>query len=344
MATSPKRVETLVGLFLFLGLALLGVLIMQFGRFTDRFRGVYTVTVSFSDASGLIKGSQVRLAGAMVGQVVEEPALTEEGTILVEMCIRDDAPRIDKNALFQISSLSILGDKAVMISPPATPEERSGEYIQDGAFIQGAEPGGLEALQTDAERIASDAAELMSRGKGMLTKIEGGLDDLRAVTGRLTESLDRINGGVISDENLAAFSSTLKNLEGASSTIRDASVEIKPLLADAQKAIRSFDQASAAAGETFVQASSEISKLRPALQKVPEAVESITEVADEARGTLQTVQDSDGLLGTLAYDREMKGDAKTFMKNLRHYGLLRYKDSETVDERDPRNRFRGRRR
>ena len=38
------------------------------------------------------------------------------------------------------------------------------------------------------------------------------------------------------------------------------------------------------------------------------------------------------LLGTLAYDREMKGDAKTFMKNLRHHGLLRYKDNETVDE------------
>ncbi|MBL49222.1 MAG: hypothetical protein CMP28_09725 [Roseibacillus sp.] len=344
MANSPKRVETLVGLFLFLGLALLGILVMQFGRFTDRFRGVYTVTVSFSDASGLIKGSQVRLAGAMVGQVVEEPALTEEGTILVEVCIREDAPRIDKNAVFQISSLSILGDKAVMISPPATPEERAGEFIEDGAFIEGAEPGGLDALQTDAGRIAADAAELLSRGKGTLTKIEGGLDDLRAVASRLTESLDRINGGVISDENLAAFSSTLRNLEGASDNIRDASVEIKPLLADAQNAIRSFDQASAAAEETFVQASSEISKLRPALQKVPETVESIAAVADEAKGTLQSVQGGDGLLGTLAYDREMKGDAKTFMKNLRHHGLLRYKDNETVDERDPRNRFRGRRR
>ena len=143
-----------------------------------------------------------------MGQVVEEPALTEEGTILVEVCIREDAPRIDKNAVFQISSLSILGDKAVMISPPATPEERAGEFIEDGAFIEGAEPGGLDALQTDAGRIAADAAELLSRGKGTLTKIEGGLDDLRAVASRLTESLDRINGGVISDENLAAFSST----------------------------------------------------------------------------------------------------------------------------------------
>ena len=39
MATSPKRIETLVGFFLFVGVALLGILIMQFGRFADRFRG-----------------------------------------------------------------------------------------------------------------------------------------------------------------------------------------------------------------------------------------------------------------------------------------------------------------
>jgi hypothetical protein len=32
------------------------------------------------------------------------------------------------------------------------------------------------------------------------------------------------------------------------------------------------------------------------------------------------------------------------MRNLRHYGILRYKDAETTDERDPRDRFRGRRR
>ena len=76
----------------------------------------------------------------MVGQVVEEPALTEEGKILVEMCIREDAPKIDKNAVFQLSSLSILGDKAGMLSAeqslavqacalPPLPHEAVGSFI-----------------------------------------------------------------------------------------------------------------------------------------------------------------------------------------------------------------------
>ena len=337
MANSPKRIETLVGFFLFVGLAMLGVLIMQFGRFADRFRGVYSVTVTFSDASGLIKGSQVRLAGAQVGQVVEEPSLTDEGEIEVDMVIRKSTPKIDRNSVFQVTSLSILGDKAITISPPRPPEQKSGTYIKDGDFIIGSEAGGLDALQTDA-------AALISRGKTTLTKVDNALDDLRTVSGQLSESLDKINSGLITDDNIAKFSRSLENIDGATESIREASSEIKPLIAGAQDAMASFDSAAKAAEGTFSQASSEISKLGPTLQKVPEAVDSISEVANEARGALNSVTKSEGLLGSLAYDRDMKGDAKTFMRNLRHYGILRYKDAETPEENDPRDRFRGKRR
>jgi phospholipid/cholesterol/gamma-HCH transport system substrate-binding protein len=344
MANSPKRTETLVGFFLFVGLALLGTLIMQFGRFTDRFRGVYTITVAFSDASGLIKGSQVRLAGAKVGQVVAEPNLTEQGRVLVDIAIREDTPQLDKNSAFQVTSLSILGDKAIMITPPKTKEEMSGIYIEEGDFIEGAAAGGLEALQTDAQSIASSAAVLMERGKTTLTKVDNALDELRSVTGQLNQSLDRVNTGLISDENMKNFREALADLKAATGNIHDASIQFKPLLVDAQKAVRSFDQAAEEAQGTFAQASAEISKLGPTLKKIPEAVHSIAGVAKEAKATLQNVKSSDGLLGTLAYDREVNGDAKSFLKNLRHYGILRYKDAGTFDERDPRNRFRGRRR
>lgn len=344
MANSPKRVETLVGFFLFMGLAVLGLLIMQFGRFADRLTGVYTVKVSFTDAGGLIKGSQVRIAGAKVGQVVGEPQLTAEGKILVDVRIRDNTPKLDKNSVFQITSLSILGDKAIMITPPVTEEEKAGEFIEDGDHIEGASASGLEALQGDAEIIASNAAELMKRGKTTLTKVDSALDDLRSVTGLLSESVNKINNGLISQENIENVSAALNDLKGTIENIKDASGEIKPLLADAKDAVRSFDNAAEAAEGTFAQASSQLNKLGPALDKVPEAVNSLAEVAHEAKDTLKSVQKSDGLLGTLAYDRELKGDAKTFMRNLRHYGVLRYKDSGTIDERDPRNRFRGRRR
>ena len=55
------------------------------------------------------------------------------------------------------------------------------------------------------------------------------------------------------------------------------------------------------------------------------------------------MESGEGLLGTLAYDREVSDDAKAFVRNLKQQGILRYRDKETPEE-DPRNRFRGRRR
>ncbi len=354
MTNSPKHTETLVGFFLFLGLGVLGTLIMQYGRFAERFRGVYTVRVSFSDASGLIKGSQVRLAGAQVGRVVKEPKLTDDGRVVVEMAIREDTPKLDTKSIIQISSLSLLGDKAIMITPPKPGEERNGDYFEDlgpNDVIEGGGPSGLEALQGDAETIASNAAVLMARGRNTLSKIDNALDELRSVTGLLTESIDRVNSGILADENMENFTGALADLRDATGSIRDASMDIKPLIGDAKLAIKSFDQAAEEAQGTFAQASSEISRLGPAIEKVPRAVNSIAEAADEvaqaasdASDTIRSVKNGDGLLGTLAYDREVKDDAKGFIRNLRHYGILRYRDAATFDERDPRNRFRGRRR
>jgi len=348
MPQSPKRIETLVGLFLFLGLALLGTLILQFGRFSDSFRGGYNLTAFFTDASEVIKGSEVRLAGAKIGRVVERPELTTnekwKGKVGVKLVIWDDAPPLDRNSVFQIKSVNFLGDMVITVTPPRPPDEEDGQNFKDGDEVAGGGPSGLEALQSDAQHIAEDARELMARGGDTLSKIDNALDELRFVTGQLTESIDRVNSGLLADENMENFRGALVDLRGATANIKDASLEIKPLIANAQGAVNSFDRAAEEAQGTFAQASSEISKLGPALEKVPRAVDSIAQVADDASETLKNVKNSDGLLGTLAYDREVKDDAKTFLKNLRHYGILRYRDAETFDERDPRNRFRGRRR
>ena len=37
-------------------------------------------------------------------------------------------------------------------------------------------------------------------------------------------------------------------------------------------------------------------------------------------------------------------DAKVFVRNLRRYGILRYRNDEIPPEDDPRNRYRGKRR
>jgi hypothetical protein len=76
---------------------------------------------------------------------------------------------------------------------------------------------------------------------------------------------------------------------------------------------------------------------------VPKAVASISRAADKAGNAIERAEKGHGLLGTLAYDRDVTDDAKTFIRNLKQQGILRYRDKETPQD-DPRNRFRGQRR
>jgi phospholipid/cholesterol/gamma-HCH transport system substrate-binding protein len=64
MATNSKKTETLVGVFLFLGLAMLGTIILLFGNIGDLFKKRYEIKVNFKEAAGIIKGSTVRSEGS----------------------------------------------------------------------------------------------------------------------------------------------------------------------------------------------------------------------------------------------------------------------------------------
>src|SRR2546428_13466526 len=79
MNRHERGLEFKVGAFVFVGLAMLCALVVQFGRLGEGFKTYYAVTVRFNDASGLLKGSDVLLAGAKIGKVAGGPHLVREG-------------------------------------------------------------------------------------------------------------------------------------------------------------------------------------------------------------------------------------------------------------------------
>src|SRR6187401_1128496 len=79
MNRHERGLEFKVGAFVFVGLAMLGALVVQFGRLGEGFKTYYGLTVEFPDASGLLKGSDVLLAGAKIGRVSDGPRLLQSG-------------------------------------------------------------------------------------------------------------------------------------------------------------------------------------------------------------------------------------------------------------------------
>src|SRR3982750_4107897 len=134
MNRHERRVELKVGIFVFFGLAMLSALVVQFGRLGEGFKTYYAVTLQFSDASGLLKGSDVLLAGAKIGKVAGGPRLVREGNgVEVPLKIYDYI-KIPEASKFTVGSSGLLGDRFVNVTMPSGTATK---FLQPNAFING---------------------------------------------------------------------------------------------------------------------------------------------------------------------------------------------------------------
>lgn len=349
MALKEKRSEAVVGLFLLIGLTILGTLVLKFGKIGDSgMDGDYMVHVTFNDASGLIKGSEVRMGGARIGKVINTPELQEDLTVRINLKL-DSRIKIDKVSPFQVQSLSLIGDKMIIIGKPET---KSGEYLKEGDEIIGGGAGGLDAIQSDAESVARDARLIMKDARTTLLKVDSSIDDMRSLAARLTETVEKVNTDILGQENIASIKGSLKNIEQITASFKGIADQVNPTFKEARTTIAKINSAIETAEKTFADASTQIKSIEPALANVPETLASFKKAATQAEKTMDSAEKTitkigkgDGLLSSLSNDKELDKDTKQFVKNLKHYGILRYKDDETADPKDPKqNRFRSPRR
>ncbi len=331
MATAKKRTEVFVGLFLFSGLVLLGGLVLQFGKFSDRLRGHYPLTIVFDDASGVIKGSEVRMGGARIGQVTSLPELNDAVQVEVELSIRATI-RIPAGSTIQINSATLLGDKLIVVIPS---EDRTGKFIEPGSRLMGAGPTGLDALQNNAEIVSRDVVRILKEAEVTLAKVDGTVDDIKVASQQLGEAVGKINSTLLSDKNLANFDSTLDNLAATTTQWKVISSKLDPSLAEARDAIQAIKTAATGAEKTFKSTDQMLANVKPALNRLPKAVDQFSSTVGKAGNALDRMKKGEGLLGALASDNELTLDAKAFFKNLRNYGIFRYRDSVSKAEEQP---------
>jgi phospholipid/cholesterol/gamma-HCH transport system substrate-binding protein len=245
----------------------------------------------------------------------------------------DEDHRIEKGAFMRISQASLLGDKEILITPPAIGTD---DFIEQGETVKGAGPGGLDFLQSEAELIAGSTREVIEAAEVALSKIEESVDEVKIVASKLSKTVDKVNGQILSAENIRRFDGTLANLEKTSASFAKLGEKLEPAIGDFRLAINEVR-------ETNQTAQSAIARVSPALQEVPRVLASIERTADSATAAIAKIDDQDGALGALVSDKQLKTDMKDFVRNLKKGGILGYKDEEEKEE-DPRDRFRGRRR
>jgi len=183
-----QNLETKVGLFLMFGIAVVCTLIICFGAVGDLFKPTYSLTLTFPDASGLLKGSEVYLSGAEVGKVTTDPeAVPDNQSVKVKIKI-DEKVHIRKDATFTIGSSGLLGDRYVAIEPhiydPGTPEDQKAPFVKDGEPLTGLATPGIESLTKAAQPLILKANDIADQLKQMIDKL-----NKEVLSGTSTEDL-----------------------------------------------------------------------------------------------------------------------------------------------------------
>ena len=194
---NQKILNFRVGLFVLITISLF-ILIVFFLYGEQRlFERSYTLTTSFTNTAGLIKGAAVRLSGVRIGAVTDIDFAQHpvgDKTIDVAMKInKEGMERLNPDAKATIRTEGLLGDK----------------YIE---IIAGEEP----PLAKLPETLAIESQTPLE-----FASIIGQSGDLLANIISISESLDKIVKGFSKDENIKNISKTIASLKASSEAVQE---------------------------------------------------------------------------------------------------------------------------
>ena len=219
MNRHERGLEFKVGIFVFAGLAMLGALVVQFGRLGEGMKTYYALTVRFNDASGLLKGSDVLLAGARIGKVAGGPRLVPEGNgVAVPLKIYDYV-KIPETSKFTVGSSGLLGDRFVnVVMPPGKPTK----FLAPNTQINGSRENGIDDLTREGGALVGD---------------------LRGVVQKIDTTVTRLNQDVLSQESAENLRSSMAHLNEATGNFADASKKLGSVVDKADSAMDSAKKA-----------------------------------------------------------------------------------------------------
>ena len=306
-AIRKERTELLVGLFVFFGLAIMGTLIVQFGRFSDRLQEKYRIEVTFPDASDIRVGSPVKLAGQKIGFVSAEPELNMDFTgVTVEMDIYGEK-RIPKGSKFSIGTSGLMGDTYIRIIMPDDPKA---DYLVDGEKVSGETSSGLESLQNDAGLVMAD--------------IRVAVQDIRSALQSLDSVFTKIETGILSDENLANLKGTFAEFRQTGEHLNAATKKLDPLMDDVKSTVGEAKTAMTKAGSTFDKAEEVIGKAEPAMEELEPTLVELRATIENANAAISRITEGDGVAAALISDTGIRQDLESFIDKLDRYGILGY--------------------
>ena len=230
MDTTKTSNQLRAGFFVLLGLLCIGSLVIYFGRFGESVKKYYTLTVEYRNASGLLKGADVMLAGAKIGEVATSPkVLPNMRGVAVPLKI-DEAVQIPEGSIFSIGSSGLLGDRFVTVTMDDS--ILNPKPIAPGTIVKN---GQSESSIAELQRQLHDE---------ILPKLSSALYNIDAVSRSLHEDVFNKQGVQNLQVSLAHFRTTSDALASSSGELKDVMTQANVFLKKGNAAMDSVQGAT----------------------------------------------------------------------------------------------------
>ena len=172
------------------------------------FKDTYQLQVEFADATGILNGDPVKIAGVPIGKVTTFQV--EEGRAVVDMEIQGDVD-IPTNSFFEIKFLNLLGQRVINVRPAETP---SSEIWADGDRVPETQTSPALDLSVVFNNLrpliqSTNPEDINTVARTVLAVFKGREGDLAGILGNLANLTDTLSAR---DQRLARLVSDLDNL------------------------------------------------------------------------------------------------------------------------------------
>jgi phospholipid/cholesterol/gamma-HCH transport system substrate-binding protein len=286
-----KGLETKVGLFVVLGLALLAALLILFSKSVSPFSRTYALRLHASNVGGLKERATVLLAGVQVGSVSRIQLAGDGKSVTILLDIYQSF-KIYHDARFVIEQSGFLGDQYVSIIPTSN----APPVLVNGDEVNCQEPFNLQ-------EVARSASGFIQRIEDTAKKLDDSVTDLRRV--------------VLNEQTLTNFSATLHNLRTVSEQALGTVNNVNALVATnglqinlAVSNVVFFSQ------ELLRLAGSAEGVLATNSTDITAAVKNIESSTEVLKDLLNNVQSGKGLAGTMLENEQFTTNVQAIANNL----------------------------
>uniref|UniRef100_A0A7C3UWD9 MCE family protein n=1 Tax=Desulfobacca acetoxidans TaxID=60893 RepID=A0A7C3UWD9_9BACT len=300
-----QKYETIVGLFVVASLTALLIMVLIIARKEGLWQNYIEYHAVFKNVSGLRVGSEVRLAGGVVGSVTRT-VVRSDGKILVTFEVLEKyRDQIRENSLATIGMIGLLGDRALDISA-GTPDK---PIIPPEGLVAAQEPFDLQELMARAAPSLESIQKAFENLARITADMENPKGDFRMALANIRETFQKINAGegtlglLVTDPRLylhtmatigaaQKFVDSLNKPKGALGMILhdpEVKAEIKKVLKDIEVVAANLRQGSRPLSESLGKLPAMVERVQAFLKNLDRAGEGLPDLVDSGQSALADV-------------------------------------------------------